>query len=228
MTALLDRTGRPVAVCLAAAGIVASVLIGKDGLDTVVGCGAAADDRPSQTAKDWVTHADHVVVATPTAERDTNRRDFAEGPLRYATDRTVTFRTDGVLWSAQSPRRPLGEDFEMVAAGWRVHRESGVRTKATTAYAPRLETGHTYLLALRWADGRWTVLGEGAAVPFDDRTVARGEWCGRVLSEEDVALGEHFSRTDDTSLEKVLSGRDEQAVKRALESASGRPATPEP
>ncbi|CAL9599448.1 hypothetical protein SUDANB176_05402 [Streptomyces sp. enrichment culture] len=227
MTALLDRAGRPVAVCLAVAGIVAAVLVGRDGLDTVVGCGSAGDGLPSRTAEDWVTHADHVVVATPTAEQDTGRRDFAGGALRYTTDRTVTFRTDDVLWSARSPRRSLGEDFDMVAAGWQVYR-SGNRVKATTAYAPRLETGHTYLLALRWADGRWTVLGEGAAVPFDDRTVARGEWCGRVLSEEDVARGERFSRTDDRSLEKVLAGRDERAVRRALDSASGKASAPQP
>ncbi|GGQ26398.1 hypothetical protein GCM10010266_57170 [Streptomyces griseomycini] len=227
MTALLDRIGRPVAAVLAVAGIAAAVLVGGGGLDTVVGCGIADDDRPSRTAEDWVTHADHVVVATPTAERDTGRRDFTEGALRYATDRTVTFRTDDVLWSAKSPRHSLGENFDMVAAGWQVYR-NGTRTKATTAYAPRLETGHTYLLALRRADDRWTVLGEGAAVPFDDRTVARGEWCGRVLGEENVARGERFSRTDDRSLEKLLAGRDGQAVKRALDSAGAKASAPKP
>ncbi|MFI8192443.1 hypothetical protein ACIF8T_27275 [Streptomyces sp. NPDC085946] len=214
--------GRPVAAGLALAGVAAAVLTGQGGLHTVVGCGIANDDLPSRTAQDWVTHADHVVVATPTAEQDTGRREFTEGPLSHRTDREVTFRNDELLWSAESPRRPLGKDFTMVADGWDVYRGSGDRVKRTTAAAPRLETGHTYVLALRWRDGRWTVLGEGAAVPFDDRTVAQGEWCGRVLSKEDVARGERFSREDDTSLEEVLSGRDEQAVKRELDGASGR------
>ncbi|MFF1278043.1 hypothetical protein ACFVZC_32390 [Streptomyces marokkonensis] len=217
LNALFARAGRPVAACLAAAGIATAVLIGMDGLDTVVGCGTAYDDYPSETAKDWVTQADHVVVATPTAEQEINRRDFKKGPIQYATDRSVTFRADDVLWSAKSPRHSLGDTFDMVAAGWRVYRESGARTKATSAYAPRLETGHTYLVALRWADDGWTVLGEGAAVPFDDRTVARGEWCGRVLSEEDVARGERFSRIEDKSLEKLLVGQDDEAVKRELD-----------
>lgn len=218
---LPDRlTGRPAAACLALAGVAASVLIGKGGLDTVVGCGIANDELPSQTAEDWVAHADHVVVATPTAEEDTNRRDFKVGVVSHKTDRKVTFRTDDVLWSAKSPRRELGKDFDMVAAGWQVYRESGNRAKLTTADAPRLETGHTYLLALRWTDGQWTVLGEGAAVPFDDHTTAHGEWCGRVLSKEDIALGELFSRSDDTSLEEVLLGKNEQAVKNALTTAS--------
>ncbi|WP_217145114.1 hypothetical protein [Streptomyces sp. AC627_RSS907] len=222
LTALFDRVGHPVVACLAAGGIAAAVLIGKDGLDTVVGCGTTDDAYPSQTAKDWVTQADHVVVATPTAEQESNRRNFSEGPIEYATDRSVTFRTDDVLWSAKSPRHSLGDTFGMEAAGWKVRRESGTRTKATTASAPRLETGHTYLLALRWAGDRWITLGEGAAVPFDDRTVARGEWCGRVLSEDDVAAGEHFSRIDDKSLEKRLVGQDEQAVKRELDGATAK------
>ncbi|MCZ9345500.1 hypothetical protein NGM37_47955, partial [Streptomyces sp. TRM76130] len=105
-----------------------------------------------------------------------------------------------------------------VVPGWRVY-ESGTRIKRTAAAAPRLETGHTYLLALRWADGGWVVLGEGAAVPFDDHVAGQGEWCGRVLSKEDVALGERFSRKDDTSLEKAVLGRDEEAVSAALREA---------
>ncbi|MFF3334167.1 hypothetical protein ACFYWX_32250 [Streptomyces sp. NPDC002888] len=218
---LPDRlTGRPAAACLALAGVVASVLIGKGGLDTVVGCGIPNDDLPSQSAEDWVSHADHVVVATPTAEENTNRRDFKLGAVEYQTDRKVTFRTDSLLWSAKSPRRTLDKDFELVAAGWQVYRDSGNRTKATTADSPRLETGHTYLLALRWASDKWTVLGEGAAVPFDDHTTAQGEWCGRVMSKEDIASGERFSRSDDTSLEKVLYGQNEQAVKSELARAS--------
>jgi hypothetical protein len=223
LTALLDRlTSRPVGALLALAGVVASVLIGKDGLDTVVGCGITNDARASQSAKDWTGQADHVVVATPTAEQDTGRRDFAAGAIEYRTDRKVTFRADDVLWSAKTPQRPLGKDFTLVAAGWQVYRESGTRVKRTTPAAPRLETGHTYLLALRWTDDQWTVLGEGAAVPFDDRTVAQGEWCGRVLSKEEIAQAERFSRSGDTSLEKVLAGQDEQAVKRELRAAAGK------
>jgi hypothetical protein len=212
---------RPVIVCLAFAGVVASVVIGRPGLHTVVGCGIGSDEHPSQTAEDWVTYADHVVVATPTRERETGRRDLAQGPYRYETDRTVTFRTDDVLWSAARPGRPMGEDFDMVAPGWRAYRESGNRIKTTNPNAPRLETGHTYLLALRWSDDGWIVLGEGAAVPFDDRTGDQGEWCGRVLSKEDVARGERFSRLDDHSLEKAALGRNEQAVTRELDRASG-------
>ncbi|MEU5629210.1 hypothetical protein [Streptomyces tendae] len=209
----------PVVAGLALAGIAASVLVGNGGLDTVVGCGFPADNYPSRTAEDWVAGADHVVVATPTAEQDTNRRTFDDGAIQYQTDRMVTFRTDNVLWTSKRPRRPLGERFEMVAEGWKVFRDSGARVKRTAASAPRLEPGHTYLLALRWSAGQWVILGEGAAVPFDQNTVGRGEWCGRTLSSDDVAQGEHFSRTDDHSLEKAVHGQDEQAVVRELEEA---------
>ncbi|MFV0135961.1 hypothetical protein ACLGIH_22575 [Streptomyces sp. HMX87] len=210
---------RPVVAGIALAGMTAGVLVGRGGLDTVVGCGITGDDRPSLTAKDWVDNADHVVVASPTAERDTNRRDFDKGSVQYQTDRAVSFRTDDVLWSSERPRRSMGESFEMVAAGWRVYRDSGTRVKRTTAAAPRLEPGHTYLLALRWDEGRWTVLGEGAAVPFDDGTAGRGEWCGRVLGEEDFARGERFSRRDDSSLEETVLGQNAQAVTRELKRA---------
>lgn len=217
--ALFDRLpGRPIAAVLAAGGVLAGVLVGQGGLDTVVGCGIPQDAYASQSASDWVANADHVVVATPTAEEETNREDYTDSSVKYTADRKVTLRADDVLWSAGSPRHELGDDFAMVAPGWRVY-ASGTRIKRTAAAAPRLETGHTYLLALRWTDDGWVVLGEGAAVPFDDHVAGQGEWCGRVLSKEDVALGERFSRKDDTSLEKAVLGRGEEAVGAALREA---------
>ncbi|MCH0571414.1 hypothetical protein I3F60_19450 [Streptomyces sp. MUM 136J] len=43
-----------------------------------------------------------------------------------------------------------------------------------------------------------------------------------MLSKEDVARGERFSRSDDHGLEKALLGRDERAVTRALRGGSGK------
>ncbi|MEU9381157.1 hypothetical protein AB0D38_09235 [Streptomyces sp. NPDC048279] len=207
---------RSVAAVLAAVGVVAGVLLGRPGLDSVPGCGTSGDLYPSQTAKDWVSYADHVVVAGPVREQETNRRNYRKGPIAYAMDRRVSFRTDSRLWSRSSPRHAVGRDFDMVAPGWEVHRAGGTRVAQTATDAPRLEVGHTYLLALRWREGGWVVLGEGGAVPFDDHTGDQGEWCGRVLSKEDVAEGERFSRHDDHSVEKAVLGRNEDAVRRAL------------
>ncbi|MGW7261402.1 hypothetical protein [Streptomyces sp. NPDC054834] len=100
---------RPVAAVLAVAGITAGVLAGRTGLTTVVGCESGSDAYPSQTAKDWIAYADHVVVATPTQERDTNRRDFTKGSIRYQVDRAVTFRTDNLLWSSRHPAKAMGK-----------------------------------------------------------------------------------------------------------------------
>ncbi|WP_037862462.1 hypothetical protein [Streptomyces sp. NRRL S-340] len=216
----MTRTTSVVAICLAFAGITGGVFVGASGLDTVVGCGVPDHTYPDQSARDWVTQADHVVVGTPVQEEDTGRRDFTKGPVGHQTDRKVTFRTDRLLWSAGRPRQSLGRSFDLVAPGWSVMRQSGDRIKRTTGDAPRLETGHTYLLALRWSGGRWAVLGEGASVPFDGHTAGRGEWCGRVLGTEDVARGELFSRSDDHSLEKSLLGQGEEAVVRALDRAA--------
>ncbi|MFE2063083.1 hypothetical protein ACFXDH_11845 [Streptomyces sp. NPDC059467] len=208
------------AALLAAVGIVAGVLVGAPGLESVPGCGASGDAYPSQTAEDWVSYADHVVVASPTGERETNRRTYKKGSVAYAMDRLVSFRTDSRLWSRTAPRHALDSGFDMVAPGWQVYRSSGTRVAQMATDAPRLEVGHTYLLALRWQESGWVVLGEGGAVPFDDHTGDQGEWCGRVLSKEDVAEGERFSRHDDHSLEKAVLGQDEQAVKRTLERTS--------
>ncbi|MGW1539389.1 hypothetical protein ACWCPM_03720 [Streptomyces sp. NPDC002309] len=212
---------RPVAVVLAMAGVAGAVLVGRGGLDTVVGCGPAQDPYPSQTARDWVAHADHVVVAAPVREEETDRREFEKGAYLHQSDRRVTLRTDEVLWSAPRPDRSIDETFALTAPGWSVLRSSGDRVERTVGYSPRLELGHTYLLAVRRTSEGWAVLGEGAVLPFDDRTAGRGEWCGRVLGEEDVARGERFSRRSDDSLEKAVNGRDEQAVVSALKSAAG-------
>ncbi|MFL9655506.1 hypothetical protein ACJ7VE_17520 [Streptomyces sp. PB17] len=214
-------SGRPVIAMLALAGITAGVLIGREGLRTVVGCGAPDDPYPSQSAADWKAGADHVVVALPTSERESNRRDVTKGAVRYTVDRTVTFRKEKVLWSAAGPRREVGSEFDMTAPGWSVYR-NGKRVKGTAPEAPRLETGHTYVLALRWDADQWVVLGEGAAVPFDDHVAGRGEWCGQVLSEDEFAKGERFSQRDDHSLEQAVRGQSEAAISRELAKAGGR------
>ncbi|MFC8566531.1 hypothetical protein ACFUIW_12315 [Streptomyces sp. NPDC057245] len=214
----LASSGAPVVAVLGLAGLVGGVLVGQDGLQTVVGCGLVSDAYASRTAADWKANADHVVVAAPTSERETNREDMGEGALEYTVDRSVALRAEEVLWSAERPRQTLAEEFEMTAPGWSVYR-SGTRIKKTAPSASRLETGHTYILALRWSEGQWVVLGQGAAVPFDDQVVGRGEWCGRVLSEEEVAAGERFSRKSNNSLEKTAWGQGKQVVVRELEKA---------
>lgn len=219
----LSLSGRPAIAVLALVGITAGVLMGRESLRTVVGCGAPDDRFPSRTAADWKTGADHVVVTRPTAERETNREEVAMGAVRYTVDRAVTLRKERVLWSAAAPRHELGSEFDMTAPGWSVYR-NGKRVKGTAPEAPRLEIGHMYVLALRWEADQWVVLGEGAAVPFDDRVAGRGEWCGMVLSEDDFAKGERFSRRDDHSLEETVQGQGEAAISRELaKTGSKRP-----
>ncbi|MEU6676416.1 hypothetical protein [Streptomyces sp. NPDC046925] len=214
-------SGRPVVATLALACIAAAVLIGGEGLRSVASCGPVDDPYPSRTAADWKAGADHVVVALPTAERETNREDFDKGSVRYTVDRAVTFRKEKVLWSADNPRHEMGSAFDMTAPGWSVYR-NGNRAKDKAPEAPRLETGHTYVLALRWDAGQWVVLGSGAAVPFDDHVAGRGEWCGQVLSEDDFAKGERFFQRDDHSLEEAVRGQGEDAISRELRKAGGK------
>ena len=215
------RVPQSLALLLATAGIAAAVLVGGDGLDTVVGCGLTEDRWPSNTAHDWVTYADFVVVASPVREQEVHRRDYSAGAVASTTDRTVTFGTSTVLWSSRRHAgRDIGKGFELTAPGWKTYRSGGTRAKRTAADRPRLETGHTYLLALRYDEGRLAVLGEGAAVPFDHHTVGQGEWCGRTVDPGTLARGENFSRRDDNPLEETTLGKNEDAVRRELDRAS--------
>ncbi|WNM30818.1 hypothetical protein RKE30_10545 [Streptomyces sp. Li-HN-5-11] len=212
---------RPLALLVAAAGVVTAVVVGRGGLETVVGCGLTQDRWPSNTAQDWVTYADHVVVASPVGEEETNRRDYTKGAIATSTDRKVTFSTSAVLWSSRRrPAQEVEKGFELTAPGWQTYRSGGTRTKKTAADQPRLEMGHTYLLALRYDDGHLAVLGEGAGVPFDHHTVGAGEWCGRVVDPATLAKGENFSRRDDNPLEETTLGQNEQAVRSELERAA--------
>ncbi|MFI8952832.1 hypothetical protein ACIGO6_41100 [Streptomyces sp. NPDC053750] len=69
-TMLADRLpGSPLVAGLALEGVADGVLVGHGDLGTVVGCGILSDSHPSRTAGDWVAGADHIVAATPTADR---------------------------------------------------------------------------------------------------------------------------------------------------------------
>ncbi|WP_256968650.1 hypothetical protein [Streptomyces sp. CS227] len=114
---------------LALAGI--TVLIGREGFRTVVGCGAPDVPYPCHSTADSKAGADHVVVARPTSEWESDRRDVAKRAVRYTAERAVTFRKEKVLWSAASPRHELGSEFDMTAPGWSVYRD-GKHVKGTT------------------------------------------------------------------------------------------------
>ncbi|MER5883657.1 hypothetical protein ABT160_07495 [Streptomyces sp. NPDC001941] len=209
-------TGRAVVTVLAVLGLGAGLLVGFESLSTIPGCGTTESAYPSLTAQDWRAGADHVIVATPTREQPSTELRHESGPWSATTQRTVGLRVDTTLWSAPKPRHTLGTDISVEAPGWRTSRTTQQRIDDTDGARPRLETGHTYLLALRWTGAQWLPLGEGAVVPFDNHTVGNGEWCGQTYTPEEFAEGEKFSRKDARSLEETLLGQDEKAVRQEL------------
>ncbi|POX53789.1 hypothetical protein C3489_15160 [Streptomyces sp. Ru71] len=212
-------TGALVAA-LAALGVVGGVLVGWGGLDTVNGCGYPDNPYPSETARDWVAYADAVVVGRAVSERESGRRELALGAYRYDVERTVRLRAESVPYVSRERSHPgVGATLDYVAPGWKVTRAGGDRVDVLTGEAPRVVPGHTYVLALRWREGRWVALGEGGVVPYDGHVVGRGEWCGRVLGTDGFAQGERLGRRDDHSLEKALLGQGDQALTRALKDA---------
>lgn len=220
---LASSTTRSLVAVLAAAGVVGGVLVGWRGLDTVNGCGFPDSPYPSETARDWVEYADVVVVGHAVSERESGRRELALGAYRYAVERTVTLRAESVTYESKERSHPSpGARLDYVAPGWRITRAGGDRVDVLTGDAPRVVPGHTYVLALRWREGRWVALGEGGVVPYDDHVVGRGEWCGQVLDTEGFAEGERISRGDDHSLEKALLGQGDEALARALREARRR------
>ncbi|MFI7498098.1 hypothetical protein ACIBVL_06200 [Streptomyces sp. NPDC049687] len=216
--------GRPVVAVLAAAGVVAGVLIGWPGVDTVNGCGLAVNPYPSETAKDWVRYADVVVVGRAVRERESGREELSAGAFRYKLERTVELEVQAKPFSSRTRSHPaVGSALDYIAPGWKVLRSDGTtRVPQLTGDAPRVVPGHTYVLALRWEQERWVSLGEGAVVPFDGQTVGRGEWCGRTVDTDDFAQGERAGRKADHSLEKTLLGQDLPDLQRALERAAGQ------
>lgn len=164
--------------------------------DVVVGA-AGRDRTGSQSASDWISYADHVLVVTvveeirhPPSRSETERGEGLIG-------RTVRLRVDRVLWSALDAPQPPPSALELSAAGW-IFNDNESRTgtrKLALRNASRLENGHTYVKAVGWIDdpcsddprrGTWQGLGSGDVIPFDGGVLGAGEFQGRVYTVDDA------------------------------------------
>jgi hypothetical protein len=166
--------------------------------------GDGDESVPSATLVDWKSYGDAIGVFVVNAEHAlpeaSNVMSSGEGLIA----RTVDVRLTDVVW-----RRTGGPDipskFALSAFGWTVH--GGSRRPTVARGEPRLEKGHVYFGAIaRFADGGWSVLGSGAAVPYDGGQLGKGEWRGRV----DASLGPAISH---------LIGKSVGAVRAAIAAA---------
>lgn len=184
---------------------------------------AHSDDRlPSATAQDWVTYADAVVVASPVAEQEIppSPVDLERGEGLILRD--VTMRINQVLWTSPIADRAVPSTIHWTAHGWMfTEGDTKNRVVMTGEGQPRLETGHTYVIALDWQQescapgdivpGRWRGLGAGAVVPFDDGVLGHGEF--------EAAVRSAIPSGDTASLRDQLAGRDETSIMAALKAA---------
>lgn len=196
-------------VAAGAAAVVAMVVLPGDepgggrGVVPAVTVAPQADDvLPSVTSTDWVTYADQVVVARPTSDREVPATEEENKAGEGYIGRSVTLAVDKVLWSRSgSPAVP--QSLTLDAAGWVLR--DGQRQEFAVHGTPRLETGHTYILALaRLGDGTWSILGSGAALPYDGGVIGNGEFEGSIVEAPSKGPGD--------SVGEQLAGESAQAL----------------
>ncbi|MEU3426506.1 hypothetical protein [Streptomyces gardneri] len=226
----MKRRARFAVLCavLAVAVGLAVVFVARNDSDAASGISLLrAEDRlPNRTATDWVTYADHVVVVTPTEAKDQVRARGAE-----FVDRDLTLRVDEVLWSRPKAPRPAPEVFGWRALGWSFEGgDTGERTELAMESAPRVETGHSYVMAVVWEEARcsegdpsipaqWGGLGSSGVIPFDDAILGQGESEGRVVTVAQ-AREKVDSPTSASGLEGRLAGKGATALVAELRSAT--------
>ncbi|MFG3342510.1 hypothetical protein [Glycomyces sp. NPDC048151] len=222
------------AVGLAIAGLAApgppETVLPEPGVVMVEG----ADHLPSETAADWVTYADHVVVVNAVAETAVPPTQIELDRGEGLIGRTVTLEIAEVLWSREGSLMEAPTTWEYTAIGAQfVEGDTSAPLEMALHERPRVEVGHTYVMAIRWEverceDGetepaQWRGLGEGSEIPFDDATLGNGELEGEIQSAEQFAA----AAAEETALglEEQVAGQTADALVSELEAAT--PVAPE-
>ncbi len=179
--------------------------------------GMAEDHLPNTTAQDWVTYADHVLVVTPTSDQAIEP-DESDSTNAGLINRDMTLRVDEVVWSNPTAQQAAPNSLSWTAWGWTYSDgDLSDRTEFGVEGSARLETGHSYIVAVsyeqaRCAKGdaresaRWAPLGSGAIVPYDNSTVGLGEFEGSEQSLTE-ARSEAAADSDFPTLGQQLVGK---------------------
>jgi len=221
----MSRHGAPqmrrALVAAATAGLVLST----------AGCAAShpviaegSDKYPNITAEDWVTYADHVVVATAVDDEALPLDEDAAATGEGAVDRVVTMQVDDVVWTSAEPRHEAPATFEWSGWGWAL--QDGERVEMAAADEPRVEVDHTYVMALvfepEFTDGgtpypaKWVSLGSDSVIPYDGTALGVGEVQGAVQSEPKVLDQDAVNY----SLEDEMAGKSVDELVTALSDAT--------
>ncbi|MEU4098028.1 hypothetical protein [Streptomyces sp. NPDC026673] len=192
---------------------------------------------PNSTAADWVSYADHVVVATATSEKAVppaqSEIDRGEGLV----GRSVEMRVDQVLWSRAGTEHPAPRTYTRQSAGWVFEGEPTNRHKYALRDQPRIEPGHSYVIALHWEPAKcskgdkpeaagWVGLGFGSTLPFDDETLGKGEIEGTERPAPSPSA--RATTSDRTPVADLLAGQGVDQIKNLLATASPTPTRASP
>ncbi|MFB7357914.1 hypothetical protein [Streptomyces gardneri] len=219
-------------VLAVAAGLVVVFSVRNDpAREREISFASASDIYPNQSVSDWTTYADHVVVVTPTAEKDQSvsaeDRERGEGVVL----RELKLRVEETLWSSPKASQPAPKGFDWLGWGWSFKNgDTGKKTKMASHGTPRIEMGHSYVMAIVWEAARcsegdapvpahWGGLGSGAVVPFDSATIGQGEFEGAALTVAQAReqADEHAS---EANVRAKLMGRGASALVAELKSTA--------
>ncbi len=205
--------------------VVAGLVLGTAGCAGGGPVIAEGSDRyPNRTAEDWVTYADHVVIATAVADKALPLDEDAAANGEGAVDRMVTMQVDDVVWTSAEPRHEAPVTFEWSGWGWAL--QNGERIEMAAADEPRVEVDHTYVMALvhepEFTDGgtaypaRWVSLGSDSIIPYDGTVLGVGEVQGSIQSEPKAPDEDDVN----FSLEDEMAGKSVDELVTALSDAT--------
>lgn len=187
----------------------------------------ALEMHASSTARDWVKSADLVAVVKVTAESRGVASSADDGTGDQFVERSVTLEVVHQIWArAGAPRLTDGDTVDVDAPGW-VALADGSTSRMAFEGQPRLEVGHTYVVALMasvcatdTAGGMsWATLGTNAVLPADDDKIGFGESEGRTVAGD-------VDQTTPNSLERQHLGDDPDVIEGELDAAqTSLPAT---
>ncbi|MFE3456172.1 hypothetical protein ACFXKD_01405 [Nocardiopsis aegyptia] len=192
---------------------------------------AAASYRKSgQSARDWVSNADHVVLVRAVDERIHEPEPVEVERGEGMVGRTVTLEVRRVLWSAPDPARPAPETYEYPSWGFVFNGGVDDMRPIGAQDEPRVEVGHDYVIAIDWeearctpGDGRrpamWMGLDNSSVVPADDGVVGNGESGGRVASARERRNSPEPLLRGEGTFEGRMMGATVDALARELDRA---------
>lgn len=196
--------------------------------------GEGRDRTASQTADDWATYADHLLVVTVVDE-------VRHKPSRTETERgegmigrTAKLRVDKVLWSAPDAPQPAPAALSLSAAGWVFNNNEGRAgtVKFALKHSSRLDKGYTYVKAVEWIDdpcsddpklGKWEGLGSGDTIPFDRGVLGAGEFEGRVHTLDEARTKLRTEGSGARSLRDQMVGSSVDKLIASVKTAQPRP-----